>query len=88
MFKIAHQQVKYGYVSVDSEMDRWKGALEKYEMTWPNVSGLKGWASEAAADYNVTFVPFNLLLDEQGNIIAKNLHGKALQSKLAELFRK
>jgi len=75
-------------VSVDSEMDRWKGALEKYEMTWPNVSGLKGWASEAAADYNVTFVPFNMLLDEQGNIIAKNLHGKALQSKLRELLRK
>jgi peroxiredoxin len=75
-------------VSVDSKMDRWKSAIEKHEMTWPNVSDLKGWGSKVAADYNVTFVPFNMLLDEQGNIIAKNLHSKALQSKLAELLGK
>ena len=73
-------------VSVDSKGDKWKASIDKYEMDWPNVSNLKGWGSEAAADYNVTFVPFNVLLDEQGNIIAKNLHSKELQGKLAELL--
>ncbi len=73
-------------ISVDTNGDRWKKAIMKYDMTWPNVSNLKGWESDAAAAYNVTFVPFNLLIDENGTILAKNLHSKALQVKLAELL--
>jgi len=73
-------------VSVDSKPEKWKAAIAKYGMEWPNVSDLKGWGSEAAAAYNVTFVPFNVLIDENGKIIAKNLHSKTLQGKLAELL--
>lgn len=73
-------------VSVDSKGDRWEASIEKYQMPWPNVSDLKGWGSEPAANYNVTFVPFNVLIDGEGNIIAKNLHSKELQGKLAELL--
>lgn len=73
-------------VSVDSKGDRWKASIEKYQMPWPNVSDLKGWGSVPAANYNVTFVPFNVLIDGGGNIIAKNLHSKELQVKLAELL--
>ena len=51
------------------------------------MSDVKGWGSKAAADYNVTFIPFNVLLDPEGNIIAKNLHSKALKSKLDELIQ-
>lgn len=73
-------------VSVDSKGEKWEASIDKYEMPWPNVSNLKGWGSEAAASYNVTFIPFNVLLDENGTIIAKNLHSKELQGKLAELL--
>ncbi len=73
-------------VSVDSKAEKWKSSIIKYEMNWPNVSNLKGWGSEAAASYNVTFIPFNVLVDEDGKIIAKNLHSKELQGKLAELL--
>ena len=45
-------------VSVDSKGDRWKKSIVKYDMTWPQVSDLKGWGSTSAADYNVTFIPF------------------------------
>ena len=75
----------YG-VSVDSRAERWKASIDKYKMPWPNVSNLKGWGSKAAADYNATFIPFNVLLDADGKIIAKNLHSKELQGKLAELL--
>ena len=73
-------------VSVDRREDRWKKSIDNYEMTWPNVSNLKGWGSEAAASYNVTFIPFNVLLDDKGVIIAKNLHSKELKDKLEELL--
>lgn len=73
-------------VSVDSRGQRWKNAIVKYDMTWPQVSDLKGWGSASAADYNVTFIPFNVLIDQEGKIIAKNLHSKALMQKLNELL--
>lgn len=73
-------------ISVDTKEKRWKSAIQKYEMNWPHVSDLKGWGAEVANNYNVTFIPFNMLIDSEGNIVAKNLHSKALQGKLAELF--
>ena len=74
-------------VSVDSKGKRWRNAIVKYEMTWPQVSDLKGWGAAAAADYNVTFIPFNVLIDAEGKIIAKNLHSKALKAKLEALLK-
>ncbi len=74
-------------VSVDSKGKRWKNSIVKYDMTWPQISDLKGWGAAAAADYNVTFIPFNVLIDEEGKIIAKNLHSKALKAKLEELLK-
>ena len=73
-------------VSADTKEKKWKDAIVEYDLDWPNVSDLEGWNSEAAKAYNVTFLPFNLLIDSEGTIIDKNLHSKALQSKLAELL--
>jgi hypothetical protein len=47
---------------------------------------LKGWQSSHAALYSVTSIPQTLLLDRQGNIIARNLRGDQLGAKLKELF--
>jgi peroxiredoxin len=73
-------------ISVDKREKRWKDAIEKYDLHWPNLSDLKGWESEASKAYNVTFVPFNLLVDKEGTILAKNLHSKALREKLEGLM--
>jgi hypothetical protein len=64
----------------------WKKALKKYDMPWKHASDIKGWQSEWAAAYNVTFIPFNFLLNEKGEIIAKNLHHKTLSKQLSQLF--
>lgn len=73
-------------VSVDTKADRWKTAIDKYEMNWPHLSDLEGWNSSAANAYNVTFLPFNFLIGPDGTIIAKNLHHLTLQNKLKELL--
>lgn len=75
-------------VSADTKGDKWREAIIEHDLDWPNVSDLKGWESEAANAYNVTFLPFNLLIDSEGKIVDKNLHSKALQSRLAELYKK
>jgi hypothetical protein len=37
--------------------------------------------------YNVTSIPYNVLLDKEGKIIAKNLHGADLEAKLTEVIK-
>ena len=73
-------------VSLDQNKDKWKQAVDKDNLTWTHVSDLKGWQNEVAQKYGVTSIPFNVLLDKEGKILAKGLRGPALEAKLAEIF--
>jgi peroxiredoxin len=75
-------------VSLDRTKEDWLKAIKDDGLTWTHVSDLKYWNSEAAKTYNITGIPFSLLLDPDGKIIAKNLRGPALDSKLEEIFSK
>jgi peroxiredoxin len=75
-------------VSLDRKKDDWLKAIAEDNLTWTHVSDLKYWQSEAAKTYNITGIPFSLLLDPNGVIIAKNLRGPALEKKLIEVFNK
>lgn len=76
----------YG-VSLDRTKADWLQAIEEDGLTWTHVSDLKYFQSEAAATYNITFIPFSLLIDPEGKIIAKNLRDAELHKKLAEIFK-
>jgi len=73
-------------VSLDRSKEDWVKAINEDGLTWTHVSDLKFWQSEAAKTYNITSIPFSLLLDPNGVIIAKNLRGPALEAKLTEIF--
>lgn len=75
----------YG-VSLDQDKDRWLEAIAKDGITWPQVSDLKYWENIAAKIYNVQGIPYTVLLDREGKIIAKNLRGEELEKKLAEVL--
>jgi peroxiredoxin len=73
-------------VSLDRNRKDWLKGIEEDKLTWTHVSDLKFWQSEAAKTYNITGIPFSLLLDPNGVIIAKNLRGRALHDKLEEVL--
>jgi len=77
-------------VSLDkpNAKEKWLAAIHKDGLTWNQVSDLKFWDSKAAALYAVRGIPQNFLLDPNGKIIAKNLRGDDLETKLAEIFGK
>lgn len=75
----------YG-VSLDRSKADWLQGIQEDGLTWTHVSDLKYWQSEAAKTYNITAIPFSLLLDPNGVIIAKNLRGQALDDKLKEIL--
>jgi peroxiredoxin len=71
----------YG-VSLDQDKTRWLEAIEKDGITWPQVSDLKYWECEAAKLYAVEGIPYTVLLDKEGKIIAKNLRGADLEKAI------
>jgi peroxiredoxin len=75
-------------VSLDKEgqKDRWVKAIKDDKMDWYHISNLKFWNDPIARMYNVRGIPATFLLDENGVIIAKNLRGPALESKIASLL--
>ncbi|SKB67759.1 Thiol-disulfide isomerase or thioredoxin [Sphingobacterium nematocida] len=75
-------------ISLDDSKDRWVKAIKDDNMPWAQVSDLKGWKNEAAQYYNITAIPMNYLLDEKGNIVAKNLRGDNLEKEVAKLLDK
>ena len=77
-------------VSLDKagQKERWIKAIEADKMNWEHVSNLKGWNEPIAKMYNVRSIPATFLLDENGTIIAKNLRGAALGTKIATLLGK
>ena len=46
------------------------------------MSDLKGWDSEGAALYGIQSIPANVLINEQGEIVARDLRGDALLKEI------
>lgn len=66
-------------VSLDKSRDNWLKAIERFNIDWIQVSDLMFWKSPVAKDYAIQELPFNVLIGEQGDIVAINLHGKELE---------
>ncbi|PIB34481.1 hypothetical protein BFP72_03165 [Reichenbachiella sp. 5M10] len=75
----------YG-IALEQNKKLWTNALLKDGRSWINVSELNGYKTNASQDYSVTALPKNFLLDKDGIIIAKDIHGQELQDKIAALF--
>lgn len=75
----------YG-VSLDSEKQLWQNAIKKDERVWTNVSTLQGFETPATFEYAVTALPAKFIIDAEGKIVAKNLHGNELREKVESLF--
>jgi peroxiredoxin len=73
-------------VSLDRNKEDWLQAIQEDGLTWTHVSDLKYFESQAATDFNISAIPFSILLDPEGKIIAKNLRGAALDKKLEEVL--
>jgi peroxiredoxin len=74
-------------VSLDNNVDKWKDAITNLNITWPQMSDLKGWENEAAKLYGVNSIPATVLVNREGIIVARNLRGEAIAEKLAELLK-
>jgi thiol-disulfide isomerase/thioredoxin len=73
-------------ISLDNKRENWLEAIKKDGLTWTQVSDLKGGDADAVLIYNVNAIPDNLLVDENGVIVARGLRGKKLEKQLSEFL--
>lgn len=73
-------------VSFDRDGEAWKNGIEQLGITWPQMSDLKYWESEGSKVYAIRSIPHVMLLDKDGIIVSRGLHGDELQAKIAELM--
>jgi thiol-disulfide isomerase/thioredoxin len=76
-------------VSLDrpGQKDKWMKAISDDQLTWTNISDLKFWNSPVVSLYGIEGIPFNILVDPQGKVIAEGLRGSKLEEKLGEVLQ-
>ena len=74
-------------VSLDKDRNAWLQAILNTGQVWENhVSDLNGWTSSGGHAYGVSSIPYTVLIDRKGRVIAKKLRGEELAVKLQEIF--
>jgi peroxiredoxin len=74
-------------VSLDKDKASWVKAIKDDNLTWYHISDLKYWNSAAVALYGFDGIPYNVLVNPEGQIVGSNLRGEALEMKLGELIK-
>lgn len=74
-------------VSLDQKREAWIEAVKEDNLTWTHVSDLQYWNSKVVDLFGFNSIPYNILVDPEGNIIAEDLHGEALREKLRQVLK-
>lgn len=86
-YELYHQKGFEIYaISMDNNKFRWMNAIDYNEFDWINVSELSYPDSRAALLYNVNSLPAAYLINREGDIVAKNLFGRTLETWLDNLL--
>jgi hypothetical protein len=65
---------------------QWLKAINDDKLTWKQISDMQFWNSPVVPQYGIQGIPFNVLLDPSGKVIAQGLRGEMLDAKLKSLF--
>ena len=74
-------------VSLDKSKAPWLKAIEEDKLTWKHISDLQYWNSAAVGLYGFDGIPYNVLVDPQGKVIATELRGEELMKRLEMVLK-
>ena len=71
-------------ISIDDDRMVWINEIERYNLRWVQLADDLGKAVEI---YNVMSIPHSILINDKGIIVGKDLKGKDLEDKVAEILK-
>lgn len=72
-------------IGIPQDLDKkeWTESVAKYKMHWPQLADTTTFAIDR---YGIQKLPYTILIDQNGSIVAKDLNGKLLEAKIDEIF--
>jgi thiol-disulfide isomerase/thioredoxin len=87
MYKIYNKKGFEIYqINLDKNEEKWRAEVKFDELPWINAREEDPENPKNAILFNVRSLPANYLFDRDGTLIGLNLHGRALQIKMNQLF--
>ncbi len=84
--KFHPQGVEFVGVSMDTDRDKWRAAVDKYGIAWTQVSELvKFHDTQVSKDYGVKWIPSMVLLDPEGKVVLSTVLWSKLENTLTQL---
>jgi thiol-disulfide isomerase/thioredoxin len=74
-------------ISLDKDVEAWHQAVENKHMNWTQLSDLQGWDNAAARLFGINSIPYTIIVDAKGQILATNLRGQELQDFVAKKLK-
>lgn len=74
-------------VSLDLDKKAWKEAVKQDTLKWEQLNDFNGWNSPVVTQYAINEIPYNILMDSRGRILARGIRGEELQLKLDSLLK-
>jgi peroxiredoxin len=62
-------------ISIDKNPKAWRKALQKAELPWTQLTDRVGSQNVVGLQYGTNSIPINLLIDKNGYVLRKGLHG-------------
>jgi thiol-disulfide isomerase/thioredoxin len=73
-------------VSLDNSKERWKTAITQTNSSWLELSDLQGWKSAACNKYNVSGLPYHVLINPKGEVVKTAISNQELVEVLKEVL--
>lgn len=90
LIKLYDQYERYGLniigISADSDIQKWKGAIQEDGMKWMNLTDLNGWANTYLTKNGVKSLPTYILVDPEGRIVFKETSFEEMRMKTTKIF--
>ena len=74
-------------ISLDENEEDWKKTVKEEGMEWTHLSDLKGCDNFAARLYGVQSIPYIIVVDAEGKLLAQDLRGEDLRKFVAERLK-
>ena len=74
-------------ISLDENAKSWLAAVKKDRLTWIQLNEMKGWRSSVTTNWQINKIPASFLIDQEGNVIGRDLEGAELENAINHLIR-
>ncbi len=80
------KDIEFLSVSIDKSKNAWKKAMRQEDMAWPQLQA-PGSGKDIMKEYQFSGIPYIILLDKEGKIVAKQLRSESLKKQLESIFK-